>query len=385
MMRFGVALFEIGCSVGGTIPGDAALRMHWCEGIISATDIAGAAPAPNFVPAASIPTPIGTPPFTGAAGTSDDADAAAFRAVLIALLNGMQPTSTLPTPTAIGDLTTCKTQFVASLSPQTTVPARFTKRLSHPSLTWSPKDPIEPIFAPPGFGRPMYAPLAEVSKDWILPGINEVGRNTAAIAMTNRRFIEAYMAGLNDEMTRALQWNEFPVDQRGTYFQQFWDITGIVPPQVGTIDILPVASWGTTANLGGNGPSGGTEHIVLVIRAQLIQRYPNVIVYAIQGQTNGSSVGLGTTEKYPIFNALIGPDVAFYGFDIPVSDARGNPGWFFVLAEQPGEPKFAAASGTSPGVLTPPTGQTTAAMVANKLFLNPFRIAFHGSVLLPSS
>ena len=41
---------------------------------------------------------------------------------------------------------------------------------------------------------------------------------------TNRRFMEAYMVGLNVEMGRELLWRGFPTDQRGTYFDHFWGV-----------------------------------------------------------------------------------------------------------------------------------------------------------------
>ena len=31
------------------------------------------------------------------------------------------------------------------------------------------------------------------------------------------------MVGLNHEMARELLWREYPTDQRGSYFRQFWD------------------------------------------------------------------------------------------------------------------------------------------------------------------
>ena len=51
--------------------------------------------------------------------------------------------------------------------------------------------------------------------------------------------------------------------------------------------------------------------------------------------------------KTPIFKAEIDPDVRFLGFDLTSSMVKGNPdpaadnpGWFFVIQERPGEPRF---------------------------------------------
>jgi hypothetical protein len=51
--------------------------------------------------------------------------------------------------------------------------------------------------------------------------------------------------------------------------------------------------------------------------------------------------------KTPIFKAEIDPDVRFLGFDLTASVVKGNPdpsannaGWFFVIQERPGEPRF---------------------------------------------
>ena len=53
------------------------------------------------------------------------------------------------------------------------------------------------------------------------------------------------------------------------------------------------------------------------------------------------------TIKHPIFKAEIDPDIRFLGFDLTKKVAKGNadpaandPGWFFVIQERPGEPRF---------------------------------------------
>jgi hypothetical protein len=53
--------------------------------------------------------------------------------------------------------------------------------------------------------------------------------------------------------------------------------------------------------------------------------------------------------KTPLFSAKIDPDIYFFGFDLDDEEARGsanpatisdNAGWFFVLKEREGEPRF---------------------------------------------
>jgi hypothetical protein len=117
------------------------------------------------------------------------------------------------------------------------------------------------------------------------------------------------MVGLNTEMGRELLWRGFPTDQRGSYFRQFWD--GVQP------DIEPIDRWGSNplgANLLGPGPD---ENIVLLIRGDLLSRYPNAVIYAaeaIKGIDGRREPG--PKEKYPIFRGTLQPDVTFLGFDL---------------------------------------------------------------------
>ena len=59
----------------------------------------------------------------------------------------------------------------------------------------------------------MYAPLANLSPEWMLPGISQIGNDCAILLETNPAFIESYMVGLNDELSRELLWREFPADR----------------------------------------------------------------------------------------------------------------------------------------------------------------------------
>ena len=84
-------------------------------------------------------------------------------------------------------------------------------------------DPLRPVMWHPEFHRPMYRFLRDLSQDYILPGLNDIPPNTVGLLQTNRRFIEAFMVGLNHEFASELRWREFPTDMRGSYFRSFWD------------------------------------------------------------------------------------------------------------------------------------------------------------------
>ena len=72
---------------------------------------------------------------------------------------------------------------------------------------------------------PMYKPLSDRSAELFVPNLNLIPPDTITLLETNQRFIEAYMVGLNHEMARELLWREYPTDQQGSYFRQFWDPT----------------------------------------------------------------------------------------------------------------------------------------------------------------
>jgi hypothetical protein len=335
-----------------------------------------------------LPNPIPLPAIPS--GTADHADAAAVRGALVDLFQSLlpKPELTCPPPMTIEQ---CKNKLVTELRPELTVGTRLLLRIT-PNFPWNPKDRLEPMFPPPEFERPMYEPLSRISFDWILPGLNDMKRDTAGLAVTNQRFIEAYMAGLNHEMTRELLWNEFPTDQRGTYFRQFWDQSGHMlengsklPPEQ-LRDIKPLRQWSDTARLGDNSPRPppngvpGEQFLVLIVRAQLIQKYPNVIVYVQERQGNR----LSGNQTHPLFYALLKPDIALYGFDLTPDQVRNNENLYFVLQEQPGEPKFAdeqtprESKYTSPGSIAASAGP-----FAQATFHQPFRLGIQGISMLP--
>lgn len=247
------------------------------------------------------------------------------------------------------DLSSLRVSLESALDPRASIAGALRARLDLASgLEWSPRDPLEPVRVGPEFERPMYEPLAELSNEALLPGLDGVPENSAALAETNPRFIEAYMAGLNHELGRELLWRRFPTDPRKTFFRQFWDpvAAGGAAPTAG--DIPPLDRWRADARLGENAEGQGEPRLVLVLRGDLVRRYPNLLTSAIRAEWTATGRRLSADERQPIFAGRLEPDVAFFGFPLTVEQARsgatqlgqGDPGWFFVVQEQPSEPRF---------------------------------------------
>jgi hypothetical protein len=231
-----------------------------------------------------------------------------------------------------------------------------------------PLQNLKPVMAYPEFTEAVYSYLLDMSKNYILPNMDKLLENSVTVLENNQTFIESFMAGLNHEMARELLWREFPTDQRGSYFRQFWSVKDNLFPQSTDpeqdkelkLDIKKIHEW--TARLGENSPRSKTGNLVLVIRGELLKKFPNAMIYAQQAAydvTNPSGprklkqgLNPGIT-KFPLFKADIDPDITLVGFDLEATEARGekifnnntptigkNPGWFFVLKERPGQLRF---------------------------------------------
>jgi hypothetical protein len=306
--------------------------------------------------------PAGQPIPAGTGGTTDSPDAAAFRIAAGQLAGDLQaplPDPPLPTP---ADIPSLGATVLGRLDPAVTVPARMRALIQiSPSLNWNPVDPIAPVMAYPEFPQPMYLPLGDLSQEYLLAGLKFIPPDTLTLLETNEQFVEAYLVGLNNEMSRQLLWNGFPTDQRGSYFRQFWDVSAYVQTPADPADpdalreklrdIRPIHQWPTSQPLGSNQnrPEINPGNLVLLIRGELLRRYPRAVIYACQAQWDGEGGPriLSDNELYPLFRGTLEPDVTFFGFNLTEAAARGGdratggqPGWFFILQQPPSEPRF---------------------------------------------
>ena len=284
-------------------------------------------------------------------------DAAALEIVKTNFLTAAQSVNTylnaapapLPDRAPLGGqapLQPARAQLAAALNPAITIRVRLGARIP---LGTGP-DPLQPMEVGPKFPQAMYAPLAALSPEWMLPGISQVDNDSAVLLATNPAFIQSYMVGLNDELSRELLWREFPADRTVTFFQNFWG-----PP---TPDIGPIRQFDANAHLGAAVAGAATgNQVVLLVRATLFQRYPNAMVYAAQAKWSSGVRQITDTIQFPIFRGSFGQDMTFFGFNI--DDPQGSPdpnagdaGWYFVIAEHVTEPRV----GLEPAKLANPTG-----------------------------
>jgi len=279
------------------------------------------------------------------------------------------------------DLSREAQDVIEALDPTVTIARRAASLIKLPSRVRAEQvTSFAEVMAYPVFDLPMYKPLAELSAELLIPNVNLIDSNSITLLETHQRFIEAYLVGLNHEFARELLWREYPTDQRGSYFRQFWDVSGFLAGPVADPDALreqlrdvpPLHKWLAQSKLGGHDarrPPGSTEEdLVLVIRGELLKRYPTAVIYAQKADwalTDGvidpskerRLVTLLPPEeanppreklRTPLYMAKVEPDLYFLGFDLTVDEARGGDGtgandaagWFFVIKERPGEPRF---------------------------------------------
>ncbi|MBK8565368.1 MAG: hypothetical protein IPN76_18985 [Saprospiraceae bacterium] len=335
-------------------------------------------------------------------GRPDSPDAVKFKEGLldwVYLLKESKEDAAQP-PKIQLDLPYLGAEVLDKIHPMKTIPPRVMGTIKLPSwLAAIFKEEFEPVMAYPKLDYPMYKPLEKHSTELFLPNIKLIENNTISLLKTNQKFIESYMVGLNHEFARELLWREYPTDQRGSCFRQFWDISTVPKPtkfepanqakqleaawRDKLYDIPEIHTWSRFSELGKHDHrelpgKPQEEEVVLVIRGELLKKYPTAVIYAHKAAwvlkpdgtidksvarelitltaadaadlEDGQVAGSNQKLKTPLYSAKVNPDIYFFGFDLRVEEVQGakgdepdaadRPGWFFVIKERPGEPRF---------------------------------------------
>jgi len=194
------------------------------------------------------------------------------------------------------------------------------------------------------FTRPMYQALDAWDREWLIPGLAHLETpDLVTILKSNARFIEGFFVGLSHELGRELLWRSYPTDQRGTYFRRFWN-----PDQDDLVTDIHLFGDGQLSTHVSPKLAGT---VVLLVRGELIRRYPDALVLALRnGNTGGGPPqfleplpNLSPPAMAPIlFHGHLQPDMVLVGFDLLIEDVVSQR-WWFVIAEHPTAPRFGLA------------------------------------------
>jgi hypothetical protein len=212
---------------------------------------------------------------------------------------------------------------------------------------------ISPNSFNPFYSDPVYEQLTGLRSEFFVPNLDQVKPDSFVLLQANPAFIEGFLVGMNQEMGAEFLWRGFPADLNATYFRQFWDKSDSDSTLPDKSDIRPIRLWSAGKELGQNAPEGNTgDPLVFVIKAELVKKYPNLVIYAQKARMNqnGSrNIDKNVPPKTPVFLAGLDPDFLFAGFELTHEEVLGKngnrganngAGWYFVIAERPGEMHF---------------------------------------------
>jgi hypothetical protein len=248
------------------------------------------------------------------------------------------------------------TALQASLTPAQTISTYLQSRISLTNGAWGVRPIPSRFTAAPLFEDALYSYVCELSAEYMLPGIGDLPSNTVGLVEANGEFIEAVLIGCNHEMSREMRWREYPADLSSTWFKRFWSDTQDDIGAIGGPD------WPGKNTLGENliGQLSDAS-LVLLIKGDILKRYPNMAVYALPATVTTLPDENGTLRRarvvqepeaphFPVFSGELDTGVKFFGFDeLDYADVLGDAtpdntstdgGYFFALQEQPTEPRF---------------------------------------------
>jgi hypothetical protein len=251
-------------------------------------------------------------------------------------------------------------------------------------------DSMVEAMAYPVIDEPLYKPLVSLSAELFLPNINLIPPNSVTLLESNRAgFIEPLCVGAKHEWAREALWQEYPTDQRGSPLRQFWGLADNLSASAESgdareelRDIAPIDKWRPSSTLGVHYPevpqprrAKNKEDIVLTLRGDLLRRFPSAVIMAQRAMWQMSNGHIDNSQervlvrlseeeeddpprakvRTPLYEAKVEPDIYFFGFDLTEEEVKGgtgedpndDPGWFFVIKERPGEPRFGLDEGTS--------------------------------------
>jgi hypothetical protein len=266
---------------------------------------------------------------------------------------------------------------------------------------------LTPPEIPVGLDFPTWTILRDKAKDWLLPGIEQLQKDSVVAMQTNPKFIDAYLVGINTQLMNELHWRNLPVDRNSTPLLMFW---GHVNFETGQreAEIQPLTKWPLATDIGDishqvlhPGDVTGKRDLIILFRTDLFRRYPSTLVYLVKPGPKVDDSLKATPDFHftaatrdarqflgPIFQGAIERDIVFFAFDV---DPDTLDQYWLVLDEPPSELRFRGvdASDTPLRGTTPRDAagnpaaapDTHAAQFASRMIDHPTRVGIDGAYL----
>ncbi|MEJ6554866.1 hypothetical protein PQI51_07525 [Microbacterium esteraromaticum] len=240
-----------------------------------------------------------------------------------------------------------------------------------------PPGRVRRVMAGPVFRRAMYRSLYDLDPEWLLPGLGLLpDTDFVTVLKTNPVFSEAFLIGLSDEFGKELLWRGYPTDQAFTYFRRFWDDEqDELPTMIHEFGRTPLGSHLATGGDGGSRPRA-----VIVVKSDLVRRYPDLIIQAVKngGTPDAPQFDVAGAEvARQLFQTQLGSDVSLVGVDLSVEELNG-PEWWITISEHPTATRFDTRA-TGPGRFVEPELQQSAVDFLRDRLHRPTRVAFRAT------
>ncbi len=240
-------------------------------------------------------------------------------------------------------------ELLERLDPEVTVPARADARLEVPEELRDANDRLAAVRVAPEIVRPLSLELGAVNDDLLLSGLADLAPDRITAAVPDDAVAAASMLGANEQLLRMLRWRRFPVPHAWTPLRRFWPRPDEAGPDPAP-DTQPIDSWSATDPLADH--LAGDVELVVLLRGELLRRYPDTVVAMVAGRWEGDdavpSNSAGRTT--PLFRANLPPDVTVMGFGVDPEEAvgasgpeDGGAGWFLLLQEPSQSPVYGLA------------------------------------------
>lgn len=253
---------------------------------------------------------------------------------------------------------------------------------------------IPPEF-PIGLDFPTWSVLNQYDREWLLPGVGTLPKDSITALQTNPTFVDAFMLGINTQFMSEMRWRDLAVARTCTPLRMFWGHVDYATHSREP-DITPLAEWAASLDdpLGADGhqtsvPPG--PRLVVTFRTDLFRRYPSTLVYLVRPAAGDDldtllaappeldmPDGAADTDAWraarryfgPIFAGTLTPDLTFFMFDVKPDTLEQ---FWLILDEPPAELRFRNDRPAVPG--------SNSAALAEATLDQPTRVAISGKEL----